>query len=608
MSCAVFDTEGDDLEPNATRMWCVSIQDMDATEESIESFDVKQDNLQEGLDRLNEFDEIMGHFIIGHDLPMLKRLYNWEPRDGVKLIDTLVLSRLSNPDRKRPYRYEGKSGPHSLDCWGYRVCRAKPSHEDWSTFSPAMLRRNREDVGINRLTKHLLDSEMDGHDWSESIELENNVLRIMTQQERNGVYFDVDRANELVDELTAKVKYIDDDLTPNLPIRYVARGVPVRKPFKTNGSYSKMSTDWYGEDIVTSPNLVGGPFTRLDILKLDINSIKQIKDYFLDNGWIPTEYNFSKKTGQPTSPKLTEDSYGTITGGMGPQIKERLTLCHRRNQIQGWLDRLRPDSRLTAGANTLGTPTGRMRHNNVVNVPKAADYVPYGIQMRSLFCVPKGYKLVGCDAEQLELRLLAHYMGDQNYIQEILHGDIHTYNQTLAGLSTRDAAKTFIYAFIYGAGDEKLGAIVEGTGQEGTRLRKTFLDGLPELKRLITRVKRASNKGWLKGLDGRKLWLRRGDNGEIQKHKALNLYIQGAGAVIMKKAMVILDELILQDRLDAKKVLDMHDEFQFEVLERDAERVAELCERAIVLSGESFNLKIPMAGQSKIGNNWAETH
>jgi DNA polymerase I-like protein with 3'-5' exonuclease and polymerase domains len=472
-----------------------------------------------------------------------------------------------------------------------------------------MLHRNREDVAINKLVLELLRNEMGDHDWAESIELENNVLRIMTQQELNGVYFDKDYADELVTELSDKVDAIDDDLTPNLPITYKPKGVPVRKPFKTNGQYSKMVLDWYPDLISDSTHAVGGPFTRIEEHRLDINSIMQIKAYFLENGWKPTEYNFSKKTGQPTSPKLTEDSYGTITGGMGPQIKERLTLCHRRNQIQGWLDRLREDGRLSACANTCGTPTGRMRHSNVVNVPKAADYVPYGREMRSLFTVPKGYKLIGCDAEQLELRLLAHFMGDWLYIEEILSGDIHSHNQRLAGLPTRDAAKTFIYAFLYGAGDEKLGSIVGGDAEDGARLRKAFLDGLPDLKKLISKVKRAANKGWLKGLDGRKLHLRRSENGEVMKHKALNLYIQGAGAVVMKKAMVILDDLIRSDTsIDAKKVLDMHDEFQLEVADKDAEKVAELCERAIVLAGEAFNLRIPMAGQSKIGMNWAETH
>lgn len=626
MSALVFDLESDGLR-DATKMWCLSASDIE--EVVVDSWTILSDNLEEGVKYLGGAGKLIGHNIIGFDLPFLRDIYNWQPANDVEIVDTLVISRLLNPDRRKPFRYEGKSGPHSLDCWAYRVGKRKPSHDDWSQYSLEMLHRNREDVAINKLVLELLESEMEGHDWAESIELENNVLRIITQQEINGVYFDKDAATNLVTELDNRVRVIDNELEPRLPIHYSVHGVPVRKPFKNDGRYSKMVLDWFPELADSDAHFVSGPFSRIEEHRLDINSIKQVKDYFLEQGWIPTEYNFSKKTGQPTSPKLTEDSYGTITGGMGPQIKERLTLCHRRNQIQGWLDRVRPDGRLSAYANTCGTPTGRMRHSNVVNIPKAVcypkghervgelvyatdskyQYVPYGTEMRSLFTVPKSYKLVGCDAEQLELRLLAHFMGDDLYIQEILRGDIHAHNQRLAGLPTRDDAKTFIYAFLYGAGDEKLGSIIEGTAEDGARLRKAFLDGLPHLKKLITKVKRAANKGWLKGLDGRKLHLRRSDNGEVIKHKALNLYIQGAGAVVMKKAIVILDDLILSDTsIDAKKVLDMHDEFQFEVLERDAERVGELCVRAIVLAGEAFNLRIPMAGQFKVGLNWAETH
>ena len=138
-----------------------------------------------------------------------------------------------------------------------------------------------------------------------------------------------------------------------------------------------------------------------------------------------------------TSPKLTEDSFDTIQGDTGERIKERIIYRHRRSQIQGWLDRVRPDGRLSACANTCGTNTGRMTHSNVANVPKAIEKVPYGIAMRELFCAPQGYVLVGVDAAQLELRIMAHYMGDEAYIEAVSHDDIHVHNQNLAGLPDR---------------------------------------------------------------------------------------------------------------------------------------------------------------------------
>tara|TARA_R110000772_G_scaffold121664_2_gene227931 strand:- start:2113 stop:3999 length:1887 start_codon:yes stop_codon:yes gene_type:complete len=628
MSAAVIDTEGDNLLQNITVMHCASAQNY-SRPQKVDSWTVANDawgTIDGFLEYLDTLEEIIGHNIIGFDLPMLEKLYGWKPKATVKIRDTLILSRLYNPDRRRPLGHTGRSGPHSLDAWGYRINRSKPAHEDWSVYTPAMLHRNQEDVGINVTTARMLEDEAAGHDWSQAEALENEVLRIITQQEVNGVYFNLEAAKELIYTLNQRIEAIDAELIPRLPITYRVRGVPVNRPFKANGEHSKMVLDHYPNpsDYLS----VGGPFSRVDAVRLDLGSIQQVKEYLLTQGWIPIEWNFSKLTGERTSPKLTEESYGTIKGNMGELVKERITCVHRRSQVTGWLDRLRPDGRLSACANTIGTPTGRFRHSNVVNVPKAVcypkghprvgqlvdyldaeyQYVPYGTEMRSLFCVPKGFRLVGCDAEQIELRILAHYMGDALYIEEILSGDIHTYNQLLAGLPNRDAAKTFIYAFIYGAGDALLGAIVGGTSADGARLRESFLQGLPELKRLITKAKRAAKKGWLKGLDGRKLHLRRGDDGNVQTHKALNLLIQAGGAVVMKTAMVILDKMMSDENIDGKKVLDMHDEFQWEVSIKDSQRAAELMELSIVEAGKELGLKIPMAGQSKIGDNWAETH
>jgi DNA polymerase I-like protein with 3'-5' exonuclease and polymerase domains len=164
-----------------------------------------------------------------------------------------------------------------------------------------------------------------------------------------------------------------------------------------------------------------------------------------------------------------------------------------------------------------------------------ASYSPYGEECRKLWTIPKGYKLVGCDASGLELRMLAHYMNDYDYTEEVISGDIHTANQKSAGLATRDQAKTFIYAFLYGAGDEKIGTIVGGGKGTGRTVKKKFLDNTPALKSLRERVTLASKRGYLIGLDGRRIWVR-------SEHSALNSLLQGAGAIIMKKALVLLDE------------------------------------------------------------------
>jgi DNA polymerase I-like protein with 3'-5' exonuclease and polymerase domains len=215
--------------------------------------------------------------------------------------------------------------------------------------------------------------------------------------------------------------------------------------------------------------------------------------------------------------------------------------------------------------------------------------------------VPEGYKLVGIDASGLELRMLAHYMADKEYINEIINGDIHTTNQKFAGLKSRDEAKTFIYALIYGAGDEKIGKIISGNKQTGRKLRERFLSSLPALKSLKQRVERAAKKDYLKGLDGRKIYVR-------HRHASLNTLLQGGGAIVMKKAMCILQDLINLNTFDAKFVANIHDEWQLQVKESQADCVGRLGVSSIRNAGLHFNMRCPLTGEYKIGGNWSETH
>jgi DNA polymerase I-like protein with 3'-5' exonuclease and polymerase domains len=338
----------------------------------------------------------------------------------------------------------------------------------------------------------------------------------------------------------------------------------------------------------------------------------------LKHGWEPTEWNYVKEkdgTYRRSSPKLTEDSFGSINGDVPAKIKERLLVAHRASTLmsmkdkeKGWIPSVRSDGTLPASANPCGTNTCRMTHSVVVNVPKASSRVPYGKEMRSLFIPRPGRVMVGHDAEQLELRMLAHYMNDYLYTQELLNGDIHSYNQKLAGLSTRDEAKTFIYAFIYGAGDEKLGNIVGGGKREGSEIRRRFMLENPNLSRLIDKTKLEAKKGYLVGLDGRKIWMRKDELGNILTHKALNTKLQSAGAIVMKRAMVILATCVVANHLDSIKIIDMHDESQSDVAPESVEEYMEPAKASIVKAGEYYNLNIPLSASVKKGNNWSETH
>jgi DNA polymerase I-like protein with 3'-5' exonuclease and polymerase domains len=226
---------------------------------------------------------------------------------------------------------------------------------------------------------------------------------------------------------------------------------------------------------------------------------------------------------------------------------------------------------------------------------------PYGKECRACWTVANGYKLVGIDASGLELRMLAHYMKDEEFKNEILYGDIHTANQLAAGLESRSQAKTFIYALLYGAGDAKLGSVVGGNAEHGKRLRQSFFDSRPAFKSLKNRVGRASKRGHLKALDGRKLFVR-------SEHAALNTLLQGAGAIVMKQAMIILNNKIKEHRLDAHFVCNVHDEWQVEVREDQAEELGKLGVDAIKEAGYALSLFCDLDGEYKIGDNWSETH
>ena len=197
--------------------------------------------------------------------------------------------------------------------------------------------------------------------------------------------------------------------------------------------------------------------------------------------------------------------------------------------------------------------------------------------------------------------MLAHYMADKDYINEIINGDIHTTNREFAGLKSRDEAKTFIYALVYGAGDEKIGRIIKGSRDAGRKLRERFLSSLPALRTLKERVDRASEKKYLKGLDGRKILIR-------HKHAALNSLLQGGGAIVMKKALTLLHLDLQLNVIDAKIVANIHDEWQIEVKESQADYVGRAGVQSIKDAGEYYNMRCPLDGEYKIGGSWYETH
>lgn len=523
------------------------------------------------------------HGGINFDYPVLNRLWGCgDSNTGASLQDTLVLSRLANPSR---------DNGHSLDAWGSTLGYAKGDHSDWTQLSDEMRTYCKRDVELLSKVHKRLQVELRGFS-EESIELEHQVARIIHQQVENGWLLDQGKVWDLLATLKEKKFELEDEV--HTTFRPVAKAVREITPkIKKDGTTSKVGLKYLGDDCLL---LVGGTHTRIEFEDFNLGSRKQIGERLVALGWKPTSFT---PTGQPI---VSESVLMRLEGFPEAElIADFLTVQKRLAMAQSWLDFVQEDGRVHGRVNSNGAVTGRMTHYEPNMAQVTAGSKIYGKEMRECWTSREGYKIVGCDASGLELRMLAHYMADDEYTQEVLDGDVHTANQQAAGLPTRDAAKTFIYAFLYGAGDAKIGSIVGGTKSTGKRLKAKFLANTPALRTLRGRVEQAAKRGWLKGLDGRRIYVR-------SSHAALNTLLQGAGAVVMKKALVFLDEAAKEHGLDYKFVGNIHDEFQTEVLEAHTEQFGKLAVQAIEKAGEHFNLRCPTTGEYKVGDNWSETH
>jgi len=571
LSNVVFDIEANGLKPDT--VWCLVAKEVDGT---IHRFGPNE--IDKGITLLVNSNTLIGHNILGYDIPVLEKLYNVKFNN--KIIDTLVLSRLFNPVQENG---------HSLKTWGYRLGMPKMEQPEFESFTPEMLDYCSRDVQLNEAVyKALLKS---GRGFStESIELEHEVAKILKTQEEHGFLFDEQSATMLVATLKEKMFTAEKEVHKVFKPRLLRDKLVVPK-LKKDGTLSRVGLTPQEFD-----DCMDRPFYRKKLQAFNLGSRKQIGEYLVDFGWKPKKFT---PTGQPIVDENILSKIDDI-----PQAKliaDYLLYQKRIAQVDSWLEAIEEDGRVHGLVIPNGTITGRMTHRkpNMAQVPNMGSL--YGKECRSCWIVPEGFNLLGVDASGLELRMLAHYMKDEDYKNEILHGDIHTANQNMAGLETRDQAKTFIYAFVYGAGDAKIGQIVGGNKASGKALKDRFLSNLPALKSLRERVNKAASRGFLKGIDGRKIYVR-------SEHAALNTLLQGGGAIVMKKGLTLLQEKFNLLNVDAKFVGNIHDEWQIEVKSCQASKAGHLAVSAIQEAGKHFDMFCPLDGEYKIGENWSETH
>ncbi len=585
----VFDIETNGFLDVVHTIHCIAAKDLDTGtcyDWTDHNYPSKTGTILEGLGFLSTANALYGHNIQAFDIPAIKKVVpTW--RWAGKIRDTIIMSRLQHVHDMMQ---------HSLEAWGKRLKCPKGDfgkHEfgkqnGWEKWSPAMHKYCIQDVEVNYKVAHFLEK----NPFPESaIELEHEFAYELELMMNTGAPFDTDSASRLGLYLEAEEARKKLELTTGI------------EPFEDRSIFIPKANN------ATRGYIRGVPFTKVKRTPFNPGSRNQVVRFFKEKyGWRPTVFT-DKGNPKVNAEVLNELPYPEAKP-MAEYFDTKKLLGQCSTGKAAWL-KLCEGGRIHGYINHNGAVTGRCTHSspNLGQVPTPRSYK--GKECRSLFKASVGNRIVGCDASGLELRNLAHYMfryDGGKYAEVILNGDIHTENQQAAGLPTRDSAKTFIYAHNYGAGDAKLGSIVRADATEalqkaeGRKLRSDFMAKLPALANLVRAVKAtAKARGYIIGLDGRRLYVH-------SDHVALNVLLQGAGSVFMKKATVIACKEIRRRMLDAKLILHVHDEFQFEVADGDVEEVKPILEKAMELAGEFFNYNIKMEGVAVDGANWYETH
>ena len=537
------------------------------------------DTLQQYL----EGEQVVGHNIIGFDAPILNKVWGVVIPDN-KLVDTLVMSRLYKPDIDIVIPEQGKApSPHSLEAWGYRLGSHKIGFTAFDGgYTESMAIYCEQDVLLlEKLYNHLTTVMVKEGFSTQSIQLEHEVAIICRGMEDNGFMLDIEKAMVLNATLSGRMSDIEEDMQKVFP------------PIVEQRFSEKTGKQLKDKITVFNPG-----------------SRQQIAERLAGLGVV-----FTKKTDKGNV-IVDEAVLEKIDLPEAKLVAEYLMIQKRVAQISSWLELVGDDGRVHGRVTTNGAVTGRATHSspNMAQVPAVGS--PFGAECREMWRVPKGYKQVGVDLSGIELRCLGHYLKDQEWIDELLKGDIHWFNAQSFGLvergtvkddnnpehkKARNTTKTLTYGVLYGAGAAKAGSIVGGNSSKGKKLIDSFINNTPGLSSLKKKISRLMAKGHLPALDGRRVWVR-------SEHAALNTLLQSAGAIIAKQWLVESTKLLQEKGIDAKLLAFVHDETQWEVKEDQAEEAARLIEQAATKAGEALGFRCPVDAEGKVGNNWRECH
>lgn len=637
MKC-VIDIETNGLK-GYDRIWVVCGIDVDTGKEYIFREPYK-DNYTELTAWLSSITCAIGHNFLGFDLDVLNNLLPANPLKSDRVIDTLVVSRLTNFNRE---------GGHSLKAWGKRVGIQKPDHDDWYNFSEAMVNRCLEDARINLKVYLELLKFITSPLWADALRLEHDIQVVCQQISSNGFYFNNTKALELLKDINLRLSTLDINLKNSFrPKSYCLREVTPK--FTQHGTLHKGSFKFLKDNIQDLVDYNGYPFSVVGWEEFNPNSPKQIVERLNEAGWKPTEKTKGHEEflreirGKKHTPEIQAKKAHYQTYGWGitennlltlpetapeasRKLAERLILAGRTRKLEECFKGFsEATNRIHGQFSGIGAKTHRMAHAdpNMANLPTEKPQDPDWVlainrTIRECFTVPEGSLLVGVDADQIQLRILAHHMEDQRFIDALVNGDkakgtdVHSLNVTAIGPACqgRRDAKTFIYAWLLGAGVGRIQEILDCSRAEAQDASDRFLTYYPGLERLKKEVipKDVIN-GYIKCLDNRFIPC-------DTEHRALGIYLQSGEAIVMKRATRIWMAELNRLGLPYKLVNFVHDEWQTEVPDDPeiALQVARCQADAIARAGEELGLLCPTKGsiygghdQLAIGKTWFETH
>lgn len=693
----VYDIESDGFIFESTKIWTVVLKHVQSGKSLRVNPFKDQDAKRKVLDFIFSFGEcptIAGHFILGFDNFVIRNLLGIESTVGpdtidgksVNFVDTFYLSMYLNPDRAgHSIAWFGeKLGLEKIDWRGKAIElglieASSPKGQEFMQWHPEMDVYCERDVDVNILVLQGLQKEWQTiygtvFSFTQAYKCGQKSFYLMSCQELAGWKFDQEAACKLAPRIDAMMEEIRAEVEPQLPPRSLKKSeekeytMPA-KPFKKDGSFSstweKFVCKHDGKEVGDKWEFYGKLYSpesgkMLDVtMPMEMANQDQMKDWFLEQGWEPTLWNYKKgPDGKPlrdpktrelikSSPKIQEQgkicpSLLEMEGDIVKLVVKWLSLRNRRGVLQGWMDnpRLQMDGRIGASRSGIAS-SHRQRHSVIVNVPKASDKVLLGYEFRSLWASEEGFLIAAADAAALEGRVQAHYTwkyDDGATARDLLEGDIHSktaksvYEDELAHIDItapgfnkddpffkpyRDRSKNIFYAGLYGAGDAKIASTAGLANHRGKEISEKFWNANPATKELKDNLekywKKVGKEKYLPAIDGRMLCTRK-------KSALLNTIFQSCGGIAMDYALCFMDhwlgKMYWEDRkpyylykgYKVRRVCYQHDEAEFEAEEPIAQEIGDMLVKAIGKAGEFLKLKVPLAGEAKIGHNWKSVH